>query len=86
VLLNAKPMRAAEATRKFQQAIKLSPEGRFYLNLCMSLYQEGRLADAHRTCDDVARHGGTTAQVRQAALILERFIVPRETAAAAAPP
>ena len=76
-LLNAKPMRAAEATAKFRAAIVLSPEGRFYLNLCMALYQEGKLSEALTACQAVAPKGATPAQVTQAGVIVEKFIEPK---------
>lgn len=76
-LLGAKPMRAAEATEKFRAAIVLSPEGRFYLNLCMSLYQEGKLSEALTACQAVESNRATAAQVKQANVIVEKFITPR---------
>jgi hypothetical protein len=80
-LMKAKPMRAAEATEKFRAAIVLSPEGRFYLNLCMSLYQEGKLGEALPACRGVKDNGAEAAQVQQANNIIEQFIVPQMRAA-----
>jgi len=76
-LLNAKPMRAAEATAKFRAAIVLSPEGRFYLNLCMALYQEGKLGEALTACNAVASKGATETQAKQAGVIVDKFITPK---------
>ena len=74
-LLMAK--RYSEGSAKFRAAIALSPEGRFYLNLCMALYQEGKLGEAKRACGEVAAHGATAHQVGQAKKILTDFIEPK---------
>lgn len=76
-LLNAKPSRPAEATLKFRAAIVLSPEGRFYLNLCMSLYQEGKLGEALNMCRAVEGKGASAQQVKQAGTIVDKFILPK---------
>ncbi len=66
-----------EASDKFRQAIVLSPEGRFYLNLCMSLYQAGKLGEANNACRAVRDHGATSQQVGQAQTIVDQFIAPK---------
>jgi hypothetical protein len=47
----------AAASEKFHQAILLSPEGRFYFNLCVSLYSQGKLSDALAACKEVEAAG-----------------------------
>jgi hypothetical protein len=41
----------AAAADKFSQAVNLSPEGRFYFNLCMANYQLGKFRDAVVACE-----------------------------------
>ena len=74
-LMSAK--KYADAELKFRAAIVLSPEGRFYLNLCMSLYQTGKLGEAHTACRAVKDHGASKDQIGQAQTIIEKFIEPR---------
>lgn len=74
--LQAKPMDAARAADKFRQAIALSPEGGYYLNLCMALFHEGKLGEAYVECKAVAPHGGNAAAVRQADTIIDKHILP----------
>ena len=69
--------RYAEAVGKFREAIAFSPEPRFYLNLCMALYQQGKLGEAKQACEQVGRRGGSGAQLRQAEKILKEFILPK---------
>ncbi|MEZ4400485.1 MAG: hypothetical protein R3B06_10730 [Kofleriaceae bacterium] len=71
----------AGASAKFRQAIELSPEGRFYLNFCMSLYQEGKLGEALSACRAVGPRGGSGDQVAQAKNIVDQHIVPQMRAA-----
>ncbi len=66
-----------QASDKFRQAIVLSPEGRFYLNLCMSLYQAGKIGEANTACRAVKDHGATGQQVGQAQTIIDKFIAPQ---------
>jgi hypothetical protein len=47
----------AEASEKFRQAIVISPEGKFYWYLCVSLSKEGKLGEALNACDAVERNG-----------------------------
>jgi hypothetical protein len=47
----------AEASEKFRQAVVLSPDGKFYLYLCISLSKEGKLGEAINACDAVERNG-----------------------------
>lgn len=54
----AEPPRYAEAVDKYRQAIVLSPEGKFYLNLCVAYYSMGEFGLALQACDAVATAGG----------------------------
>lgn len=47
----------AEASDRFNQAILLSREGRFYYNLCVSLFFEGKLVDSLASCKAVETAG-----------------------------
>ncbi|MBK9031976.1 MAG: hypothetical protein IPL61_11725 [Myxococcales bacterium] len=76
-----KAKKYVEATEKFRAAIVLSPEGRFYLNLCMSLYSEGKLGEAITACRAVKDHGASGDQVTQANNIIDQFIAPKMRAA-----
>jgi hypothetical protein len=49
----------AAAAGKFRQAIILSPEGRFYYNLCVALSTTGDLGNALMACDAVEGNGAT---------------------------
>lgn len=67
----------AEASDKFRQAIVLLPDGRFYYNLCMSLYHEGKLGEALTACRAVAPNGGNETAVKGAQAIMEEHIKPK---------
>src|SRR5687768_211791 len=56
----------AEATDKFRQAIVLLPDGRYYYNLCMALYHEGKLGEALTACRAVGPNGGNDTAVKGA--------------------
>src|SRR5690349_5165631 len=45
------------ASDRFNQAILLSREGRFYYNLCVSLFFEGKLVDSLSACKAVETAG-----------------------------
>jgi hypothetical protein len=47
----------ALASEKFNQAILLSPEGRFYFNLCVAEYSQGQLSKALEACKAVDAAG-----------------------------
>ncbi|MBX3155205.1 MAG: hypothetical protein KF773_04335 [Deltaproteobacteria bacterium] len=47
-----------EATRKFREAVARVPEPKYFFNLCTSLFQEGRFAEAIVACEAVATSGG----------------------------
>jgi hypothetical protein len=41
----------ADASMKFRDAVARVPEPRYFFNLCLSLYQEGKFAEALTACD-----------------------------------
>lgn len=49
----------AGAANKFRQAVVLSPEGRFYFNLCFVLEKQGKLREALTACDAVNAENAT---------------------------
>jgi len=49
------------ASDRFHQATVLSAEGRFYFNLCVSLYQQGKLSDSLAACKAVEPAGADDA-------------------------
>jgi hypothetical protein len=53
----ATPPRYQEAIDKYHQAIVLSPEGKFYFNLCVAYYSIGEFGLALQSCDAVATAG-----------------------------
>src|SRR5262245_21361899 len=53
----------AGAADKFRQAIVLSPEARFYYNLCAMLDEMGRLNEALTACEAVAANGASQALI-----------------------
>jgi len=56
-LMFTDPPRYQEAIEKYHQAIVLSPEGRFYFNLCVAYYQIGEFGLALQSCDAVSAAG-----------------------------
>jgi len=56
-LMFADPPRYEDAIEKYTQAIVLSPEGKFYFNLCVAYYQMGEFGLALQACDAVAIAG-----------------------------
>ncbi|MCE9572174.1 MAG: hypothetical protein K8W52_03370 [Deltaproteobacteria bacterium] len=62
----ADPPRYEEAAAKFRQAIVLSPEGRFYFNLCGALYSMGDFGNALMACQAVEGNGATPSVVENA--------------------
>ena len=56
-LMFASPPKYADAAAKFRQAIVLSPEGRFYYNLCIALYSTGDFGNALMSCQAVEPNG-----------------------------
>ncbi len=74
-LLRAK--KYAEASDRFRQAIVMLPDGRYYYNLCMALYHEGKLGEALTACRAVAPNGGNETAVKGANVIMDEHIKPK---------
>jgi hypothetical protein len=61
----------AAAAEKFRQATLLSPEGRYYFNLCYSLHQIGRYAEALTACRAVAPNGAPDDVLEKTKVVIE---------------
>ncbi len=51
----------AESSAKFQDAVARVPEAKYFFNLCMSLYQEGKFGEALTACNSVEKNGADDA-------------------------
>ncbi len=69
-LLFATPPNYDAAIDKYQQAIVLAPEGRFYFNLCVAYYESGRYGLALQACDAVAVVGADEKVTKKTASVL----------------
>src|SRR5215831_7860251 len=47
----------AEASEKFANAVARVPEAKYFFNLCMSRYQEGKFGEALTACNSVDKNG-----------------------------
>ncbi|HSK05068.1 MAG TPA: hypothetical protein VK932_27655, partial [Kofleriaceae bacterium] len=64
----------AEATAKFRQAIARTPgEPKYFLNLCVSLFYEGKFGEALTACNAVGNNNPSEEQRKQAALLTDRI-------------
>ncbi|HEU0034072.1 MAG TPA: hypothetical protein VFQ53_25770 [Kofleriaceae bacterium] len=52
----------AEASAKFREAVARVPEAKYFFNLCLSLYQEGKFGEALTACDAVHKNNATPEQ------------------------
>lgn len=82
LLYDDKPL---EAAAKFRQAIAISPEGRFYYNLCVAQYQAGRFGEAIASCDSVAPNGADAALKEKATTFRAKILAEMERQGLAAP-
>src|SRR5947207_854521 len=46
----------ADAAAKFQQAVARTPEPKYFFNLCVARFQEGKFSDALTACDAAAKN------------------------------
>ncbi len=60
----------ASAAEKFRQATLLSPEGRYYFNLCYSLHQLSRYRDALTACEAVERNSTDEALLEKTRVVI----------------
>jgi len=51
----------AEASAKFADAVARVPEAKYFFNLCMSRYQEGKFGEALTACNSVEKNGADDA-------------------------
>ncbi len=72
-LLFATPPNYDGASMKFRQAIVLSPEGRFYFNLCVALYQQGDFGNALMACQAVAPNGADDKNKKNASDLIDKI-------------
>ncbi|WP_428261364.1 tetratricopeptide repeat protein [Haliangium sp.] len=61
----------AAAAEKFRQATLLSPEGRYYFNLCYALYQLSRYREARTACQSVQRNTTDERLLEKSDLVLQ---------------
>jgi hypothetical protein len=59
------------AVEKFRQATMLSPEGRYYFNLCYALHQLGQYREALTACRAVETNGADPDVLEKAAVVIE---------------
>lgn len=79
----------AAAAEKFRQATLLSPEGRYYFNLCYSLHQIGRYSEALTACRAVEPNGAPADVLEKAKVViedLEKRVPPEEQTGDGTPP
>jgi hypothetical protein len=69
------------AAEFFRQAIDLSPDPRFYFNLCYTLEKSGKLVEAREACDAVAGTGDARLESKAAQLSskIDERLGPRPT-------
>jgi hypothetical protein len=63
----------AEASAKFQDAVARVPEAKYFFNLCMSLYQEGKFGEALTACNSVDKNGADDALKGKAAKLGDKI-------------
>jgi tetratricopeptide (TPR) repeat protein len=61
----------AGAVEKFRQATVLSPEGRYYFNLCYALHQLGQYREALTACRAVEPNGADADVLKKTAVVIE---------------
>lgn len=66
-----KERRYLEAYRRFKQAAAMSPEGRFYFNICFSLNFLERFQEAIDACEQVEPNGADAALMKKTNAVLE---------------
>ena len=63
----------AEASSKFREAVARVPEAKYFFNLCTSLYQEGKFAEALSACRGVASNGPTQQLLAKTNALIDRI-------------
>ena len=62
----------ADASAKFQDAVARVPEAKYFFNLCMSRYQEGKFGEALTACNAVAKNGASAELQDKAAKLTDK--------------
>jgi hypothetical protein len=63
----------AEASAKFADAVARVPEAKYFFNLCMSRYQEGKFGEALTACNSVEKNGADDALKGKAAKLTDKI-------------
>ncbi len=63
----------AGASAKFRDAVARAPEPKYFFNLCMSLYQEGKFDDAFTACTAVGQNNPSAEQKDKADKLIGRI-------------
>lgn len=63
----------ADASAKFQDAVARVPEAKYFFNLCMSLYQEGKFGEALTACNSVDKNGADDALKTKASKLEDKI-------------
>ena len=61
------------ASAKFRDAVARAPEPKYFFNLCMSLYQEGKFDDAFTACTAVGQNNPSAEQKDKAEKLIGRI-------------
>jgi hypothetical protein len=62
-----------EASAKFADAVARVPEAKYFFNLCMSRYQEGKFGEALTACNSVEKNGADDALKGKAAKLTDKI-------------
>ncbi|HEY4178676.1 MAG TPA: hypothetical protein VGM90_17640 [Kofleriaceae bacterium] len=54
-IMSMEESNASEASEQFRDAVARSPNAVYYLNLCLSLYAEGKFSEGLASCDEVLK-------------------------------
>jgi hypothetical protein len=71
-LMFTNPPQFEDAIELYKQALQLSPEPRFYFNLCVAYYSTGDFGLALQACDSVGPAGGDDEQMAKTAKMLTK--------------
>jgi Flp pilus assembly protein TadD len=63
----------ALATTKFREAVARAPEPQYYVNLCVSLYSEGKFGEANTACRTALQNKPTEAVKQKAEKMIEKI-------------
>lgn len=63
----------ALATKKFREAVARVPEPQYFVNLCVSLYSEGKFGEANAACKGALQNKPSDAVKQKAEKMLEKI-------------